>query len=58
MSELKDLADKAVALAAGDEELEVYVSRGRSTSVFAYGGEVESLRSGTSRGVGIRIVKD
>ena len=58
MTELHDLATKVVSWAGGDEDVEVYVSRGRSTSVFAYGGEVESLRSGMSAGIGVRLVKD
>ncbi len=57
-TELHDLTAEVVTWANDDEQLEVYASRGRSTSVFAYAGEVESLRSGTSQGVGVRIVKD
>ena len=58
MTELHDLAVRVVGWADDGEQLEVYASRGRSTSVFAYHGEVESLRSGTSQGLGIRIVSD
>ena len=56
--ELPDLAASVVARAKGNEELEVYVSRGRSTTVKAYAGELESLRSGTSQAIGVRIVVD
>ena len=54
--DLSDLAASVVAQATGAEELEVYVSRGRSTTIKAYGGEVESLRSGTSQAIGVRVV--
>lgn len=56
MSELSELARELVARAKPGEQVEVYLARGRSTSVRAHGGEVESLKSGTSAGVGIRIV--
>ena len=47
-----------VAAVAGrpGEELEVYVARGHETEVRAYDGEVESLSSATSAGVGIRVL--
>lgn len=54
--ELPDLAAQVVNQARPGEGLEVMVSRGRSTTVKAYDGEVESLRSGTSQGIGVRIV--
>lgn len=56
--ELPDLAASVVAQATSNEQLEVFVSRGRSTTVKAYGGEVESLRSGTSQGIGVRVIVD
>jgi len=40
------------------EEVEVYVARGTETEVRAYDGEVESLTSATSAGIGIRVVVD
>ena len=55
---LRDLARQIVDLAESDEQVEVYASQGRSTTVKAYGGEVESLKSGTSQGVGVRVVRD
>ncbi len=55
-TELPDLAAGVVASARDGEQLEVYVARGRSTTVRAYEGAVESLRSGTSQGIGVRIV--
>lgn len=56
--ELRSLAHRIVQLADGDEQIEVYASRGRSTTVKAYGGDVESLKSGASQGIGIRVVRD
>ena len=40
------------------EQLEVFVARGRRPRVKAYGGEVESLTSAESAGVGIRVIRD
>lgn len=45
-------------MARPDEEVEVFVSRGRRTSVKAYGGEVEAFTSAESAGVGIRVIRD
>lgn len=56
--ELLATADRLVARAAPGEELEVYVARGMETEVRAYAGEVESLTSATSAGVGIRVIVD
>ncbi len=55
-SDLSELARRLVSMARPGEQVEVYASRGRSTSVKAYGGEVESLKSGTSQGLGVRLV--
>jgi PmbA protein len=55
---LQDIAEEVVARAQPGEELEVFVARGATTSVKAYGGEVESLTSATSAGVGIRVIRD
>ncbi|HXX89479.1 MAG TPA: TldD/PmbA family protein [Acidimicrobiales bacterium] len=54
--DLLQLATRVAAQARGSEELEVYVSRGVETDVRAYDGEVESLSSAASAGVGIRVV--
>jgi PmbA protein len=54
--ELLDLAVRVAGAARSGEELEVYVSRGVETDVRAYEGEVESLSSAASAGVGIRVV--
>jgi PmbA protein len=58
LAELADIAKRVAALADDGEQLEVYVARGTSTSVKAYGGEVESLSSAQSQGVGIRVIRD
>jgi PmbA protein len=54
--ELLELAVRIAGAAKSGEELEVYVSRGTETDVRAYEGEVESLSSAASAGVGIRVV--
>ena len=54
--ELLELAMRVAGQATAGEELEVYVSRGVETDVRAYEGEVESLSSAASAGVGIRVV--
>jgi PmbA protein len=54
--ELLELAVRVAGAAKTGEELEVYVSRGVETDVRAYEGEVESLSSAASAGVGIRVV--
>jgi PmbA protein len=56
--ELLDLAQSVVARALPGEGMEVYVTRGTDTEVRAYEGEVESLTSADSSGVGIRLVLD
>ena len=55
-AELLDLATSVVAQAVAGEGLEVYAARGNDTEVRAYDGEVESLTSADSSGVGIRVV--
>ena len=54
--ELLDLAQSVVGRAVPGEGMEVYVTRGTETEVRAYEGEVESLTSADSSGVGIRVV--
>ena len=55
---LVGLAERIAGWARSDEEVEVYVARGTETEVRAYSGEVESLTSATSAGIGIRVVAD
>ena len=54
--ELLDLAQSVVDRALPGEGMEVYVTRGTETEVASYEGEVESLTSADSSGVGIRVV--
>jgi len=56
--DLLDLAERVAGWATTGEEVEVYVARGTETEVRAYDGEVESLTSATSAGIGIRVIVD
>lgn len=58
MSELLRIAEGVVEQAASGEQVEAFVSRGSSTEVQAFGGEVESFMSATSAGIGIRVIRD
>ena len=55
--ELPDLAANLIAGARDNEQVEICVSRNRSTTVKAYSGQVESVRSGLSEAAGIRVVE-
>jgi PmbA protein len=57
-TDLLDLASSVVERAQPKEGLEVYVMRGTETEVRAYDGQVESLTSADSSGVGIRVILD
>jgi PmbA protein len=56
--ELTDLAARVAGWARPGEAVEVYVARGDETEVRAYDGEVESLTSASSSGLGIRVIVD
>ena len=56
--DLVALAERVAGWARTGEDLEVYVARGDETDIRAYAGEVESLTSATSAGIGIRVVVD
>jgi len=58
VNDLDDLAQSVVGRARAGEGMEVYVTRGTDTEVRAYDGEVESLTSADSSGVGIRVLVD
>jgi PmbA protein len=58
VSDLLSIAEKIVARAGAGEQLEAYVARGTETEVRAYQGEVESLTSAASSGVGVRVLVD
>jgi len=57
-TDLLDLATSVVAQVRAGEGMEVYVTRGTDTEVRAYEGEVESLTSADSSGVGVRVLVD
>jgi len=56
--ELLAIGDRVVALAAPGEQVEAVVVRGLDTEIKVYEGEVESLSSAQSAGVGVRVVAD
>jgi PmbA protein len=56
VTELLSLAEQVVARALPGEAVEAYVARGQDLEIRAYDGEVESLSSATSSGVGIRVL--
>ncbi len=56
--ELLAIGDRVVAMAGPGEQVEAVVSRGRDTEIKAYDGEIESLSSAQSQGVGIRVIAD
>ncbi|HWC38990.1 MAG TPA: TldD/PmbA family protein [Acidimicrobiales bacterium] len=56
MADLSDVAAQIVGWAKDDEEVEAYVARTRDTAVRVYAGDVESLSSAESAGVGVRVV--
>jgi PmbA protein len=58
MSDLVDLAVRVAGWARPGEQVEAYVARGRSTEIKVFGGDVESLASAESAGVGIRVIVD
>ena len=55
--ELLSLAERVVAMASSGEQVEAYVSRGLSTEVRIYEGEVEHFVSAQSEGIGIRVIR-
>ncbi len=56
MSDLQSLAKKVVGWASGDEQVEAYVAHSRDTEVEVYQGDIETLSSAETDGVGIRVV--
>jgi PmbA protein len=56
--ELLDLAQRIAAAARPGEQVEAYVSRERETDVRIYRGEIETLSTAESSGVGVRVVVD
>ena len=58
MPELADLCARAVEEAKAGEEIEAFAEGGRQVQVRVRGGEVESLTSAETRGLGVRAVID
>jgi PmbA protein len=56
--DLLALAASVLDQAAGEEQVEVLLSRASSTTVKVYEGQVESLTSADSSGAGIRVIRD
>jgi PmbA protein len=54
--DLLDLATRVAGWARPGEQVEAFVARGRDTDVQVFNGEVESLSSAESAGIGIRVV--
>ena len=55
-ADLTDLAAKIVGWADEGEQVEAYAARGTSTTIRTYEGEVESLTSGSTAGIGVRVI--
>lgn len=58
MSELLSLADKILAHATDGEQLEVVAVKSKDTEIRVYEGDIESLATAESQGVGIRVIAD
>ena len=58
MSELLELATRVAGWAKDGEQVEAFVVHERETEVRAYEGEIESLSSAESQGIGVRVVVD
>ena len=56
--DVQRLLDRVLDRTDGDEQVEVYAVDQTETSVKAYDGEVESLSSARTRGVGIRVIDE
>ncbi|MDX6228669.1 MAG: PmbA protein [Frankiales bacterium] len=55
-SDLLDLARRVVDRAKAGEQVEAFATHGIGTSVTVFDGEVETLTSSESRGVGVRVI--
>src|SRR3954463_6571102 len=56
--ELLAIAERVAAQAKDGEQIEAYVARTRDTDVKVFDGEVESLSSAETEGIGVRVVTD
>ncbi len=58
MTELLTLADQILAHAGDGEQLEVVAVKSKDTEIRVYEGDIESLATAESQGVGIRVIAD
>jgi PmbA protein len=58
VSELLAEAERFLQSANGNEEIEIYLSRGVDTEVRAFQGEIEQLSTASSAGIGVRVLID
>ena len=56
LDELQAIADRVVAQALPNEQIEVHVSRGTETDIRVYQGEVEHFVSAQSQSVSVRVI--
>ncbi len=56
--DLLAIAERIVDQAVANEEIEVACSHGRSTTIRAYEGEVESLTTAETHAIGVRVLAD
>lgn len=56
--ELLALADRVIGWARDDEQVEVVVGRSTDTEIRVYEGDIESLSSAGTAGVGVRVIHD
>jgi PmbA protein len=56
--ELLAIGDRVVGLAKPGEQVEAVVVHGRDTEIRVYEGDIESLSSAESQGVGIRVISE
>lgn len=58
MPELLEIATALASRARPSEQVEAFVARGHQTSIRVFDGDVESLSSADSTGIGVRVVSD
>ena len=56
MSELLDIARGVASAARDGEQVEAYVVRAQETDVEVFGGQVESLTTAATEGIGVRVI--
>ena len=56
MAELIDIATRVAGWARDGEQVEAFVAHERETEIRAYEGDVESLTSAESQGIGVRVI--